>query len=198
MIKRKADKGTGIDHHKLPVGTVLSNPIKGDFLTLPLFGWVAVRQKTGTPLVMLTVLLLRSGEDTQPRGSMSLELPIFDDTLNATVATLERFGWDGRVWPDDEGWPTSEGEPSADEQQMMALLEQAQLRVSLTFPPGDQGVGALPISVQRATGPFLMPPLPTPEAPPDPEKVKKLLYLCNHPTIFKRTEAQRPKPLILN
>ena len=172
----------GIDHNKLPVGTVLSSPIKGDFLALPLFGWVAKRDKTETPLVMLVVLLLRSIEDPKPRGTLQIELPVLPETEIATVATLERLGWDGRVWPVDDGWPTGSKD---DEEQIISLMEQASLRATMTFPPGEQGASTLTVSVQRARGPFLMPPLPEPEeGTTSPVKLQRLRELCENPRIF--------------
>lgn len=175
------DETKGVDHRKLPVGTVVSNPIKGDFLALPLFGWVAQRAQTDTPLVMVVVLLMRSLEDPRPRGTLSIELPVFEDTEKATVAALERFGWDGRVWPVDDGWPTGS---AADEEQITALMEQAHLRATMTFPPSDSGVQAQSVSVQRSQGPFLMPPLPEPEGEVDESKLLRLRQLCENPRIF--------------
>lgn len=170
-------------HHKLPTGEVVSDPVKGDFLAIPLFGWVSLRNKTDTPLVMLAVLLIRSLEDPQPRGTLRIELPVFDDTEAATVAALERFGWDGRVWPVDDGWPAGSEE---DENQIIELMDQAGLRATMTFPPGEKGIQAQPVTVQRARGPFLMPPLPEPETDPNPVVVEKLRHLCENHKLFHR------------
>ena len=175
------DDTKGIDHRKLPVGTVMSNPIKGDFLALPLFGWVAKRAKVETPLVMIVVLLMRSLEDPKPRGTLQIELPIVEETEKATLAALERFGWDGRVWPVDPGWPTGS---DTDEGLIMTLMEQANLRATLTFPSGPQGAQAQAVSVQRSQGPFLMPPLPEPEKEVDAAKLLRLRQLCENPRIF--------------
>lgn len=181
-LKQHRDEETkGHDHRKLPVGTVVSSPIKGEFLALPLFGWVATRDKVGTPLVMIVALLIRSIEDPKPRGTLQIELPILEETELATIAALERFGWDGRVWPVDEGWPTGS---DMDEVQITTLMEQAHLRATLTFPPGPNGVAAQTVNVQRAKGPFLMPPLPTPEGDVDPVKRERLKQLCENPRIF--------------
>lgn len=170
-------------HHKLPTGEVVSDPIKGDFLAIPLFGWVSLRNKTDTPLVMLTVLLIRSLEDPQPRGTLRIELPVFEDTEAATVAALERFGWDGRVWPVDDGWPAGSED---DETQLLSLMDSAGLRATMTFPPGEEGIQAQPVSVQRARGPFLMPPLPEPAKPPSTVLIEKLQQLCANPKLFHR------------
>ena len=185
---KKPTGATGIPHQKLPVGRLVSSPIKGTFLTLPIFGWVAKRQKTGTPLVMLTLILIRTATDAQPRGTLQVELPIFDDTEQATVATLERYGWDGRVWPLEEGWPTE----TEDEDAIRAMLAQAALQATFIFPPNAKGASAQEIKVERAVGPFLMPPLPEPEEPCDPEKLEKLRELCKTPEIF--FQAPTPEP----
>lgn len=169
----------GIDHRTLPTGNIISSPVKGEFLALPLFGWVAKRAQTETPLVMLAVLLIRSLEDPVPRATLQIELPILPETEKATLAALERFGWDGRVWPVDDGWPTGS---EADEANILALMEQATLRATMTFPSDKAGAQA--VSVQRAKGPFLMPPLPEPEGDVDPVKLEKLRLLCANPRIF--------------
>ncbi len=184
----------GLDHRTLPTGTILSNPIKGEFLALPLFGWVAKRSKTETPLVMLALLLMRSSEDPTPRGTLQVELPILPETELATVAALERFGWDGRVWPIDEGWPTGSED---DEGTILTLMEQATLRATLTFPPGKEGVALQKVDVQRAMGPFLMPPLPAPEGEVNQAKLERLRQLCENPRVFfnpmKPAEVTEPK-----
>lgn len=176
------DETKGEDHRKLPVGTVLSNPIRGDFLALPLFGWVAQRAKVETPLVMLVTLLIRSLEDPRPRGSLQIELPVETETELATLAALERFGWDGRVWPVDDGWPTGS---EADEEQVTTLMAQSKiLRATMTFPPGANGICAQPVSVQRSQGPFLMPPLPEYTGEVNQAKLTRLRQLCENPRIF--------------
>lgn len=176
------DETKGIDHRKLPVGQVISNPVKGDFLALPLFGWVAKRAQTETPLVMVVVLLMRSVEDPRPRGTLQIEMPVIEgETELPTLAALERFGWDGRVWPIDDGWPTGS---EADEENITSLMEQAKLRATMTFPPGEEGVQAQTVSVQRAQGPFLMPPLDAPEGEVDPLKLQRLRQLCENPRVF--------------
>jgi hypothetical protein len=179
--KRRGKTNKTTDHKKLPVGKVLSDPVKGEFLCLPLFGWIAVREKVDTPLVMLVVMLFKSVEDPVPRGTLQLELPVFPETELGIVAALDRFGWDGRIWPRDEGWPD---EGSSDEDNLKALLKQAKLRNTLVFPTGDEGSAAQSVNVQRARGPFLMPPLPKPEVEVDPWKRDQLRKLCEAPELF--------------
>jgi hypothetical protein len=167
------------NHRELPVGCLVSTPIRGDFLAIPLFGAVYLRRGTGTPLVMLTLLLMRSLEDPAIRGTLRIELPILEKTELATLAALERFGWDGRAWPADEGWPSGS---SVDEANIRALMEQAKLRATLTFPPSEKGVQLQTVTVSRARGDFLMPPLPEPEGEADPVKLARLRELCADPS----------------
>jgi len=171
------------NHLQLPTGEIVSDPVKGDFLAIPLFGWVSLRKKTDTPLVMLTVLLIKSLEEPMPQGTLRIELPVLEETEAAVVAALERFGWDGRVWPVDDGWPSGSED---DETQVIELMSKAGLRATMTFPPGEQGIQAQPVSVQRARGPFLMPPLPEPEKAPNPVIVEKLQHLCQNHKLFHR------------
>jgi len=172
----------------LPVGKIVSQPTKGDFLTLPILGWVSIRQQTETPLVMLGLILFQSVEDPQPRGTLHVELPIFEETEQGTVACLERYGWKGKVYyagtePQDE---VLEG-----------MMETAGLRATFIFEQAEDGSQpAQNVSVQRARGPFLMPPLPDPEEPPDPKLVEKLRTLINDPKQFwpepkKEDDAER-------
>jgi len=179
--RTRPKSASAIDHRKLPVGKLISPPVKGEFLCLPLLGWVGVREKVDTPLVLLAVMLFKSLEDPEPKGTLQIELPVHDETKLATVATLERFGWDGRIWPKDEGWPP---EDSDDAKNLQAMIEQAELINTLVFPSDDEGFPAIEVKVGRARGPFLMPPLPKPETEPDPFKVEKLTELCDNPSLF--------------
>lgn len=185
------DETKGQDHRKLPVGTVKSAPVRGEFLALPLFGWVAKRAKVETPLVMIVVLLMRSLEDPRPRGTLEIELPIEEDTELATLAALERFGWDGRVWPIDDGWPTGS---ETDEELVTTLMEQAKLRATMTFPSGPNGASAQTVNVERSQGPFLMPPLPAHTGEVDQAKLTRLRQLCENPRIF----VNPMKPAVLD
>ncbi len=181
-VERQENEGTidvPVNHRDLPQGKLLSPPIKGDFLALPLFGWVATRAGDRVPVVMLTLLLMRSVEDPLPRGTLSVTLPVIESTELAVLAALERFGWDGRVWPTDEGWPSGDG---VDEAQVRKLMKDGNLRTTLTFPPNDKGVALQSVTVSKAQGPFLMPPLPEPEGPADPDRLARLRGLCADPS----------------
>jgi hypothetical protein len=190
--EKEAQGPKGQDHRKLPVGKLISPPVKGDFLCLPLFGWVAIREKADTPLVMLVVTLIRSTEDPTPRGTLQIELPVWPETERATVAALARFGWDGRIWPKEDGWP--EGDET-DSQNLIELMSQAKLRNTMTFPPDDRGVACQSVTVARARGPFLMPPLEVPEGDVDPFLLERLQALCEDPKPFYPImQARRPMP----
>jgi len=175
------EAGVPTNHRELPVGTIITAPVKGDFLSIPLLGWVSTRVKERTPIVMLRLLLIRSTEDPAPRGILEIELPVYPHTEAATVAALERYGWDGRVWPLEPGWPdTSEDEAK----NLRALLESVNLGSTFVFPPGEVGAAAQTVTVSRARGAFLMPPLPEPETEPDPQKITRLRELCANPTML--------------
>lgn len=182
----RAAESKGLDHRKLPVGKLVSPPIKGKFIALPLFGWVALREKVDTPLVMLVCLLMPSATAPEPKGTLQIELPVVEETEMATVAALERFGWDGRVWPGDDGWPDGSEE---DEANIRSLLEQAGLAATMIFPSGDEGTAAQTVSVEAPKGPFIMPPLPEPETPPDPHLVERLRSICQEPAVFYHVDA---------
>jgi hypothetical protein len=170
------------NHLKLPVGKVLSDPIKGDFYYLPLLGWIGVRETTETPLVMVTTTIFKSLEEPYPQGTLILEWPVFEDTELAVLAALESLGWDGRIWPRDSGWP--EGNDEVDEENLREFLKQAKLAHTLVFPIQEGGAVAGKVSIQRARGPFLMPSLPQPTGSPNPERLAALRALCKDPTVF--------------
>lgn len=179
-VEAKED-GIPDNFRELPTGTVLTAPVRGDFLAIPLLGWVSRQVKTQTPLVMLRLLLFRSTEDTAPRGILEVSLPVVEKTELATVAALERYGWDGRVWPLEPGWPDTQ---ESEAENLRALLESASLGSTLVFPPGEEGAAAQTVTIGRAKGAFLMPPLPEPDKEPNPEKVAKLRELCANPTML--------------
>jgi hypothetical protein len=127
---------------------------------------------------MLVVLLIRSLEDPMPRGTLEITLPVLPENEAAVVAALARFGWDGRVWPTEEGWPTG----TQEESNIRELMRQAKLKATLTFPSDDSGAMAQQVTVSRAAGPFLMPPLPQPEGEVDAAKLERLRGLCADPS----------------
>jgi len=171
-----AKESESTDHHKLPVGQILSAPVKGDFISMPLFGCMGIRAKVGTPLVLITLALMRKNDhEKRPRGWLRVELPILPETQNATLAALERYGWTGQIWPTDGPL-----EDPANEVQLKSLLDASNLAATLVF----SGTQLQDVAVSRAQGPFLMPPLPEAEGEPDPVKLTRLLELCADPQVF--------------
>lgn len=174
------EEAKGVDHSRLPVGKVVTEPVRGEFQGLPVLGWVSLRSVTKTPLVMVALLLLRDN-NPQPAGMLHLEIPIFPETEDAAVAALERLGWDGRVWPKEDGWPT--GGP--DEGGHKHLLAETGLHGTMVFTPNQEGAFAtLSLTIGRARGPFLMPPLPEPETPPSDSLKATLKGLCKNYQVF--------------
>lgn len=144
------------NHLQLPVGQVIfsTENLNGEIVTaLPMYGWKAqrIREKTSIWVVVFSLM-----KDTNPCGVLQVELPIYPETELGTAQFLEKLGWDGRVWPKDEGWPS--GMP--EEEILKATMEMANLKNSLTFPPDSKGLTqTVQILVERSEGPFLMPPL---------------------------------------
>jgi len=175
-IKRQKDRESDelpTLQQKLPTGKLLTDPVKGEFTSVPLLGWIAVRTRDRIPLVMLDLALLRPEHQEEGiKGWLQVELPLYLDTEAATVAALERYGWSGKCWKEgDEHWPTGDEDNL---EQLRGLMSQWGLRASLTFPPSELGgFNAQPVEVTRAAGSFLMPPLETTE-PPNPERVQAL------------------------
>lgn len=169
-----------VNHLMLPVGKVLSDPVRGEHLSFPLFGWVAARAKERTPLVMLAVILLDL-ETQETKGTLQIEFPIFTETEATTLSVLTGYGWDGRIWPEEAGWP-DEGD---DAEHLRRLLKEAHLKNTFVFPPQpDGGYFTQTVNISRARGPFLMPPLIDSETSPDPELLEKFRRLVVDPKKF--------------
>lgn len=177
--RRQKDGGSNelpFAEQKLPTGRVVSEPVKGMFVSFPILGWIAVRDRDQTPLVMLALALLESDkEDEGLKGMLELELPLYADTEAATVAMLERYGWQGTVWA--PGDPPPFDNPELVEQ-LTGLLSKTSPRLRATFvfaaDPGTGSALAQPVEVMRARGRFLMPPLERPSEPPHPERLEVL------------------------
>jgi len=179
---------------RLPVGKVVSAPVKGEFRGLPLMGWISLRKNSEVRLLMLALLLIR---DEGVKGILHVEIPIYPETETDAIRLLQSFGWDGRTWPTDPGWPTG----TEDEANHRHFLEQSGLVASLIFPPVEGGQHAtMNVNVQRAKGNFFMPPIgvkleedsaPLPEAAeePDPKLVVRFQELCQNFKVFYPTQA---------
>jgi hypothetical protein len=168
---------------RLPVGKVVSSPVKGEFMGLPLMGWVSLRKNSEVRLLMLALLLIREGG---VKGILHVEIPIYPETETNAVWLLQSFGWDGRTWPTDPGWPTG----TDDEANHKHFLEQSGLVASLVFPPVEGGSHAtMNVDIQRAKGNFFMPPLPEAAEEPDPKLVARFQELCQNFKVFYPTQA---------
>ena len=171
------------DQQRFPVGRVVSSPVKGECMGLPMLGWISLRKGSEIRLLMLALLLLREGK---PIGLLNVEIPIYPETERNTLWMLQSFGWDGRVWPKDEGWPTG----SADEPGLQHMLGQAGLVSSIVFPPSKTGDHAtMDVNISRAKGNFFMPPLPDAEVDPDPKLVSRFHELCLDYKVFYPVQA---------
>jgi hypothetical protein len=168
---------------RLPVGKVVTSPVKGEFLALPMFGWISLRKNSEIRLLMLAVFLLREAKIS---GMLHIEFPVYPETERDTVWMLQEFGWDGRVWPQDEGWPTGSG----DEEDHRYMLGQVALAGSLVFPPKSGGHPAMNVSVERARGNFFMPPLPEAKEDPDEKLVARFRDLCQNYKVFYKIEGK--------
>lgn len=169
---------------RYPTGQIITAPIKGEFTTFPLLGWVALRAQEQIPLVMLALALLKGDKIC---GTLHMEIPIYEgETDKAALAALKRYGWNGQVWkPGDEHWPTGD---AANEEQVQQLLNNANLRATLTFPPDAEtgDINAQTVEVLRAKGPFFMQPLPESEEEPDPQELEAFINLCRNVAQFHR------------
>lgn len=173
----------GVDHRLLPTGRVTTEPVKGEFQGLPLLAWCGIREGVNTPILNLLLSLMKDVQSSEISGGLHIELPILDDTLHPIVGMLQRFNWEGKVWPLDTNvsWPLP---GSVDEQNIRGLLRQSGLRATLLFPPSEQGYATLPVDVQRARGPFLMPPLEPPAEPPPAELLERFQQAYRDPRPF--------------
>jgi hypothetical protein len=168
---------------RLPVGKVVSAPVKGEFRGLPLMGWISLRKNSEVRLLMLALLLIR---DEGVKGILHVEIPIYPETETDAIRLLQSFGWDGRTWPTDPGWPTG----TDDEANHKHFLEQSGLVASLVFPPVEGGSHAtMNVDIQRAKGNFFMPPLPEAAGEPDPKLVARFQEICQDFKVFYPTQA---------
>jgi len=188
-IKRYRDIAGGElspEQQKLPSGRVLTQPLRGSFLSLPLLAWPCARDRRQTPLVMM-VLALMSKEMDGILGTLELELPFHADTEAPILAALERYGWAGSIWALGDPPPRDNTELA---EVLKGLLEgtMQNLKATLVFEsdPTTGASFAQTIEVTRAKGRFLMPPLPQPNAAPDDKRLQLLRDLvAGHVSFFQ-------------
>lgn len=168
----------------LCMGQVSNADLKpGAFRFLPLLGWVRKGAADTNELWVQGMVLLNHSSD--PQGTLNWCLPLTERVLGDAAALLEVLGWDGRVWPLQEGWP----DPQAGEaQSLRELLKNVGLVNSLVFRPDPEaGCRVLPFVLGRSNcKPFPMPP-PTPSEGPS-ELTARLKELSG------MTELFRPQP----
>lgn len=171
-LKRQQDRDSvelRPEEQRLPTGRVVGSPLKGEFLSLPLLGWISKRARDQIPLVMLHLALL--DKEFSLRGALEVELPLYIDTEAATLAALERYGWSGATWA--LGEPAPAGNASLGEL-LTDLMTKASENLQATFVFAADPTPTQPVEVTRAQGRFLMPPLPPPSGPPTPDRIEAL------------------------
>ena len=138
-------------------------------------------------IVFLTSFLLRPRDDHHV-GVVDWLLPFNERTEGTIAKLLVALGWDGRVWPDDEGWP-GQGQEA---QGLRTLLASPGLRATLTFPPAANGSNAtLRQEILKQSSEFYMPPdVGNDDVVVTPEHLEKLRSLAADPSIFKKTHTQ--------
>lgn len=194
-LKRQQDKDSsllGPAEQKLPTGRVLTEPLRGAFLSLPWLAWIERRPRDGIPLLKLVLALLQADEGDEGlalKGSLEMEIPLYPYTETAAVATLERYGWTGQTWALGDPPPFDNPALAA---QLTGLIEQTttNLRATLVFAPDPEtgSNAAQAIEVLRAKGPFLMPPLEASAEPPKAELVQALANVVrDYGTFFSST-----------
>jgi hypothetical protein len=181
-LKRQHDRDSNElspAQQKLPRGRVVGDPLKGTFLSIPIFGWIAFREGDRIPLIKLALGLLENDEEHLNKGLLELEIPLYPDTEAAALTVLDRYGWTGAIWA--IGDPPPFGDQDAADS-FIGLLSAVGLAATLLFGPDRETSKnpALSIEVLRAKGPFLMPPLDQPAEPPPPERLSILRDLASN------------------
>lgn len=194
-LKRRQDQDSNElppDQQKLPAGRIVGDPLRGSFLSLPILGWISVREcedvRERIPLVMLHLALLGK-QDYVMHGTLEVELPLYIETEDATLAALDRYGWAGTTWALGEAAPLGDEEVG---QQLTGLITQASenLRATLLFTSGPEGAPAQEVEITRAQGRFLMPPLEKPCEAPSPERLKAFRAIVrDYPRFFTGADA---------
>lgn len=190
--KTSAKVGLTDAQKRLPSGRLTTPPIRGTYNSIPLLSWMARRNEENIPLVMLGLALL--DEKNTMVGNLQVEYPIYKgETDAAVVEQLKKYGWKGGVWSDGATeWPT--GDPQNEDLISTLVHDTHTLKSTMTFPPNDEGQNAVvAVTIGRANGPFLMPPLTEPEEP-DEELVQRLHDLCDNYHVFYQ-DAVLPEDL---
>lgn len=145
-----------------PTAQVTGNPIKpGKYRAFAILGWV--EKKHGAAIVGLQMIVVRE-TPFENMGTITVGLPVTPKTELYVNALLQTLGWDGRIWPyKDHGWP----EGTSDEEQVVALVQQAELGCTMTFVPDpEQGLPMIPMHIAKAQEPFPLAPFTEIDSPP--------------------------------
>ena len=124
-----------------------SLPGVGTYWFMPVLGWIEPRDG-GIPFVMLSGSILRIADQSSV-GTGSWRIPTTAANHEAILVLLASLGWDGLIWPYDQGWPT--GAP--EEKGLKGLIERVPLGNTFSFAPDPKkGVRVLRIVVAKSSG----------------------------------------------
>jgi hypothetical protein len=141
-------------------------------------------------VVLITCFLLRIVDDKHV-GVLDWILPWNPRTEAGIARLLVGFGWDGRVWPDEEGWPGTDIEGNG----LRTILSASGLRATLTFPPSADGSNrTLRQEVLKMSSAFPLCPDVHNDIVVPPEHLEKLRKLMEDPSIFQRSASSPMKP----
>jgi hypothetical protein len=186
MLSKKPEKAAKEYARKTPPeDRALARVVSGDqvrpgpYNVLPILG--SLHKGKNTAFVHLSTFLLRIADDEHV-GVMNWVLPFNIRTEKSIVRLLASLGWDGRVWPADEGWPGDTKEARG----LRELLRGQNLLSTLTFPPdGENGNRVMRLDVLRTSGEFpLSPEFGEGGIPPQSGMLDKLRELANDPCVF--------------
>ena len=153
----------------------------GWFRFMPILGWIADPPEDAPPgapkKVLFSGALLGVLNDNFV-GSLDWSIPLVPRTEDIILQMLAAFGWDKRIWPDDEGWP--DGSPE-ERDGMYRMMDKKQLGATMTFPPGPKGNDVILINVLKVSSPFPLPPClrDAERVAPSPELIERFRELCD-------------------
>lgn len=186
MLSKKAEKAAKEYARKTPPeDRALARVVSGDevrpgpYNVLPVLG--SMHKGKATTFIHLSTFLLRISDDAHV-GVMNWVMPFNPRTEMTVVRLLASLGWDGRVWPAEEGWPGDSKEATG----LRTLLANQNLTSTLTFPPdGDNGNRVVRQEILRTSADFpLSPEFEGPGVPPTAGMLDKLRKLAEDPTVF--------------
>jgi hypothetical protein len=99
-------------------------------------------------------------EVPQVLGTCLLDTPARETNQRALAGWLAKLGWDGRVWPKEEGWP--DGQEDMEKAVLKAAMKHKVAHV-LVFPSGDLSSAAQSLEVKNSSGWFPLAPLEDPQ-----------------------------------